>query len=175
VGQDLSHQEGVVRPEAAGEGLTEGGERAPGFRPQLAEKYASLSARIQQFNRKARKVRKGTCCIQGAGAEEIGGTSRKVLVRVPSWLDESWRVFAIFAVLAVRFLGSVCSMPPWCILRCLAHPRAAAPRKTWLAYLEIMQVLRGKLGPLEGWVGDGQESSCRSHRGGAEEAGRLNV
>jgi hypothetical protein len=25
---------------------------------------------------------------------------------VPSWLDESWRVFAIFAVLAVRFLGT---------------------------------------------------------------------
>ena len=66
-----------------------------------------LSTRIQQFNRKARKVRKGTCCIQRASAEEIGGTTRKVLVRMPSWLDESWRVFAIFAVLAVRFLGSM--------------------------------------------------------------------
>jgi hypothetical protein len=82
----------------------------PGYSPlscQGQSCYSGLVATpIVQFNRKAREARKGTLCIQDGGREIPERTFRNFSFRTVSQLDESWRVFAIFASLAVRHSNS---------------------------------------------------------------------
>ncbi len=48
---------------------------------------------------------KASLCIQMAGAEGLEAQLRKIWVQMLVWFDERWRRFAVFAGLAVRFLG----------------------------------------------------------------------
>jgi hypothetical protein len=57
-----------------------------------------------QFNRKARKARKGTLCIQDGGGAMPARAIRINSVLVLFRLGESWRLFAISAGLAVKYL-----------------------------------------------------------------------
>src|SRR5574341_2519252 len=61
------------------------------------------SARIVQFNRRPRK---GIAHIQRVDPGKLGDVMRKISNRQPLRAQECWRLFAILAVLAVKFLGS---------------------------------------------------------------------
>jgi hypothetical protein len=57
------------------------------------------------IDRKAREARKGTLCIQDSGGEMPGRAIWNNSVRTHFRLDERWRLYAIFAGLAVRILA----------------------------------------------------------------------
>ena len=94
------------------EGCSPGGGRARSGDPEGDQQLLDL-ARTVQFNRKAREARKETARIHRADPEKLGEASRKISVRQLLRGDESWRVFAILAVLAAKFLGLVHSAGPW--------------------------------------------------------------
>jgi hypothetical protein len=54
------------------------------------------------LNRKARKGRKETTRIHIPDGESPGRMARKISPLVLSWIGESWRVFAILPILAVK-------------------------------------------------------------------------
>ena len=58
-----------------------------------------------QFNRKTRKARKGTLRIQDGGGAMPARAIRNNSVLALFRLDESWRLFAVLAILAVKFPG----------------------------------------------------------------------
>jgi len=72
---------------------------------RVAVRRRGSLAQIVQFNRKAREGRKGTLHIQRVDPGELEDAIRKISIRQFLLADECWRLFAILAVLAVKFSG----------------------------------------------------------------------